>query len=298
MNERSRLAHAKVNLALAVDQPDAAGMHPIASWMVPITLADRVTLRQLGGESSRPLAVTWASDAPMPSPIDWPAERDLAVRALRAIAEHTGEPLHAEIRIEKRIPVGAGLGGGSAAAAAVLQLANDVFALGLPVDELQRLGRTLGSDVPFFLDDAEVPRAALVTGLGEGLERLTPVDSHLALIVPDFPCPTGAVYAAFDALEPVPFRDADVAAMAHAGVVDGEALFNDLAEAAQRVEFVLGSIRSRAEQIAGAPVHVTGSGSALFLVAENEGDARARGAAVGAELTGCAAIAVRTLHRA
>jgi len=295
VSERTALARAKINLALAVDQPDSAGMHPIASWMAPVALADTVTLRTLDAAPDIPLRATWADDAPMPTPIDWPAEKDLSVRALRALEAHVGQPLHALITIEKRTPAGAGLGGGSSDAATTLRLVNDLFELDLTVGELQRIGATLGSDIPFFLDEADPPRPALVTGLGDAIERVALAETHLALIVPDFPCATGPVYKAFDALDPEPFRDAEVGAMARTGEVVGEALFNDLAAAAERVEFVLGSIRSRAEQIAGAPVHVTGSGSALFIVCENEGDALARAAAVRAELTGCATLATRTV---
>ncbi len=292
MIELAANAHAKVNLALAVDQPDANGMHPIASWMTPISLADRVTLREGTGT---PLTITWADDAPVPSDIDWPAEKDLAVRALRALADHTGESLDARITIEKRIPAGAGLGGGSSNAATTLRLANHMFELGLSIDELQAIGKTLGSDIPFFLDENEVPRAALVTGLGDSIERLSLTETHLALIIPDFPCATGPVYKAFDTLDPVPFRATEVETMARTATVATEHLFNDLAPAAQKTEFVLGSIRSRAEQIAGTPAHITGSGSAIFIVCENEPDARVRAAAVNAELNGCAVIATHTI---
>lgn len=295
MREKTAPAHAKINLALAVDQPDASGMHPIASWMTPIVLADSVTVRALDAPPESPLHIEWGADAPMPTPIDWPAERDLCVRALRALEAHVGEALHAEIVIDKRIPAGAGLGGGSSDAATTLCLLNELFELDLSVAELLRIGSTLGSDIPFFINETDTPRAALVTGLGDSIERVALDETHLALIVPDFPCATGPVYKAFDTLDPAPFRADDVAAMARARSAVGEALFNDLAPAAESVEFVLGSIRSRAEQIAGAPVHVTGSGSAMFIVCENEGDARTRAAAAGAELTGCATLATRTL---
>jgi len=297
----TRRAFAKINLALAVDRPDARGMHPIASWMAAIDLADDVTVVACDDPPESPWSCAWAADAPVPEharpPIDWPAERDLAFRAARALAAHAGEPLHAEIRITKRIPTGAGLGGGSSNAAATLLALNELYELDLSIDELQAVGHALGSDVPFFLDEADPPRPALATGLGESIERTAPAEAHLALVIPDFPCPTGAVYRAFDELDHDGFRDADVAAMARSGAVDPERLFNDLAPAAERVEFVLASIRSRAEQIAGAPAHVTGSGSAIFVVCENEGDARARAAAIEAELTGCAVVATRTLPR-
>jgi len=300
MPEASAPAHAKINLALAVAPPDESGMHPIASWFASIALADDVTIATRDAPPERPLVIEWAEDAPMPSPIDWPAEKDLALRALRALEQRAGDPLHAEIRITKRIPAGAGLAGGSSNAATTLKLLNHLFELDLSPQDLRETAATLGSDIAFFIDEAEdpaaPPRAAFVSGLGDHIERLPLAETHLALIVPDFLCPTGAVYKAFDELqEHHPFDPAAVEAMARAGAPDGEQLFNDLAEAAERVEFVLGSIRSRATQITGAPAHVTGSGSALFIVGENEPDARARAAAASAELTGCAAFATRTV---
>ena len=304
MPQASAPAHAKINLALAVAPPDESGMHPIASWFAPIALADDVTITTRDDPPERPLVIEWAEGAPMPSEIDWPAQKDLAVRALRALEQRTGDPLHAEIKIAKRIPAGAGLAGGSSNAATTLKLLNQLFELDLTAHDLRETAATLGSDVAFFIDDPDdpsakpppAPRAAFVSGLGDRIERLPLAETHLALIVPDFPCPTGAVYEAFDRLEEHhAFDPAAVEALARAGVPDGEQLFNDLAEAAERVEFVLGSIRSRAAQITGAPAHVTGSGSALFIVCENEGSARARAAAASAELTGCAAFATRTV---
>src|SRR5262249_20048039 len=122
----------------------------------------------------------------------------------------------------------------------------------------------LGSDVRFFLDDHAPPRPALVTGLGERVERLGPCGAELVLILASFACPTGAVYAAYDRLGPRPLRERAVRDLAASGRADG--LFNDLAPAAECVAPGLDAIRRAASQAAGLPVHVTGSGSALFVV--------------------------------
>src|SRR4051812_46442658 len=100
----ARRAYAKVNLALSVggSLPAGglgAGMHPIASWMHAIDLFDEVEIKPLKpGEPAR-LEVRWAADAPRPSPIDWPPEKDLAFRGLRGIEVHVGRVLPAVVRV-------------------------------------------------------------------------------------------------------------------------------------------------------------------------------------------------------
>lgn len=267
----SRTAWAKVNLALSVGAPlppgsTSAGFHPIASWMSCIDLCDDVTVepRTSGGAV---LERSWAANAPRASPIDWPPDRDLAMRALAALELELGRPLHAVISVVKRIPVGGGLGGGSSDAAAVLLALNDAFRLALPVARLRALGATLGSDVPFFIDEADPPRPAVVSGLGAEIARTERVTSELRVLVPPFGCPTGPVYREFDsqaelAREP---RTADVLKLAERARVDRADLFNDLQAAACRVEPRLASITDLIRRATGEAPLLTGSGSSLIL---------------------------------
>ena len=117
-------AFAKVNLALGVAAPlpaghPHAGFHEIASWMAPLRLHDEVLIERCS-PGERAFSVEWASDAPRPTPIDWPHERDLACRAWRLLEAETRLPMDCRITVRKRIPVGGGLGGGSSDAAACL----------------------------------------------------------------------------------------------------------------------------------------------------------------------------------
>ncbi len=205
-----RRAYAKLNLALAVGPPVSGGMHPIASWMHAIDLYDSVRLEWTGEDLPPTFEVSWAPDAPRTSPIDWPKSKDLAFKALRIIEQHEGRLLPVSISIQKRIPVGGGLGGGSSDAAAVLLGLRELMALTIKPDALAKLSAVIGSDIAYFIDEASPPRPALVEGLGDRITRLPPHAAEVILILPNFGCPTGPVYKAHDAFPPKPFRDATV----------------------------------------------------------------------------------------
>jgi 4-diphosphocytidyl-2-C-methyl-D-erythritol kinase len=256
-------------------------MHPISSWMSAIDLGDDLTLRALEpGEASR-WRVAWADDAPRPSPIDWPIEKDLAVRAHRALEARCGRTLPVEGLILKRTPVGGGLGGGSADAGAALSGLNELFSLGLRTADLRGVAETLGSDVAFFVDDHTPARPAIVGGFGERIERVGAVAADVLLLLPAFGTPTGPVYRAYDA-SPRALRDAEVRRLAADGAATGRIdpgrLFNDLAEPACRVEPRLGALMERVRAL-GPAVHVSGSGSTLMVVDPAPGaEGRVRGA--------------------
>ncbi|HRQ73425.1 MAG TPA: hypothetical protein PLU35_10390 [Phycisphaerales bacterium] len=126
----------------------------------------------------------------------------------------------------------------------------------------------------FFIDGADPPRPALVTGFADRVERTTAARCGVVLIVPAFGCATPAVYKAFDSLSPGPIREREVREMARSGEPAGAALFNDLSGAAFALHPTLRSLRERVGRAVGRPVHLTGSGSTLFVVCE-PGEARA-----------------------
>ncbi len=266
----SRRAYAKLNLALAVGPPVSGGMHPISSWMHAIDLYDTVQVEWLGEHHPPTFEVTWAPDAPRPSPIDWPKEKDLAIRALRIMEQHEGRSLPISITIEKRIPVGGGLGGGSSDAAATLMAISELMSLTTKRDTLAKLSAVIGSDIAFFIDDVREspPRPALVEGLGDRVERLPRREGEVILILPNFGCPTGPVYKAFDKLTgpDKPLRDAAVREAAAAATINSEHLFNDLLAPAESTQPALSPLRSAIESAAGLPVHMSGSGSTLFIL--------------------------------
>ncbi|MEM1422718.1 MAG: hypothetical protein AAGH64_01820 [Planctomycetota bacterium] len=254
-------AKAKINLALSVGPPMESGMHPIASWMARVDLADDLTLTRLDeGDLSR-YAILWHDEALRKTDIDWSITKDLAVRTHLALQEEVGRELPVQMKLEKRIPVGGGLGGGSADAAAMLRALDGLFGLGVDDETMVRIAISLGSDVAYCLGDAP----AVVEGLGDEIVRTPGVAGDVLLLVPGFGCATGAVYGAYDEA-PVELRSSEVHAMASSGVVESGALFNDLAAPAMRVAPALRALVDGANALApdGLRVHVTGSGSTCF----------------------------------
>ena len=156
-------AHAKVNLTLEVLGMRPDGYHELRSVVTTIPLHDDVELLDApAGE----MTVEMSGDG-MEVP-HVPCEENLAVRAARALAAAAGVSRGVHIRIVKRIPVGAGLGGGSADAAAVLNGLNELWGLGLPKERLCEIGAEVGSDVPALVLGGMV----LMEGRGERVRAL------------------------------------------------------------------------------------------------------------------------------
>ena len=264
---------AKVNLALAVDQPRPSdGLHPICSWMMTVDLVDDCELTQLETGMLSRYAILWHEDAQKKSDIDWPIVTDLAVRAHLALEQHIGRELPIQMKLEKRIPVGAGLGGGSSNAAAMLRGLNALFELDIADEELRTIAATLGSDVPFLMSGG----SATVSGVGEHLQQhATTPGLAMTLVLPYQSCSTAAVYRAFDRLKSSPEFDLSavetlVNDAQHGSTLPGSLrLFNHLAEPALAVEPELIRVRDEISAIAERAVHVTGSGSAMFVVCDN-----------------------------
>lgn len=287
---------AKVNLALSVGAADATGMHPIASWMIALDFGDTLELRATSGTNSQ-YDIRFDETAPRPQPIDWPLEKDLAVRAHALVQAHVGRPLAIDASLRKRVPAGAGLGGGSSDAAGMLVGLNTLFDLDLSEATLRELAAQLGSDVVFLVAAMLGSPSAIVTGRGEQIEAMqlgSAID--LVLILPPLQCPTGPVYAAFDAsasnnatADPQRIRT-----IATHLPVETDALFNDLAEPAQQVTCDLRSTIASVVAATGRRVHVTGSGAAMFVVATSPEDAHELARSI-TTATSLPAVATRSL---
>lgn len=137
-------APAKTNLWLRLLRRRDDGYHEIETRMVRLGLADRLRLKWRDDER----VTLRCSDPTLPT-----GEENLVVRAVRALERHCGKVFAVDVALEKHIPHGAGLGGGSSDAAAVLRALNEMAALHLPASDLAAVGATIGSDVPFFVFD-------------------------------------------------------------------------------------------------------------------------------------------------
>ncbi|MEE8508068.1 MAG: 4-(cytidine 5'-diphospho)-2-C-methyl-D-erythritol kinase [Myxococcota bacterium] len=284
-------APAKLNLALSVGPAQADGRHPICSWMVTVDLCDELQVIRLEPDQLSRYAILWHDEAKRPSDIDWPVSRDLAVRAHLALEQRTGRTLPVQMKLEKRIPVGGGLGGGSSNAAAMLRVTNDLFGLGLSVGELRETASGLGSDVPFFVSGG----SAIVEGLGDRVEPQPAVhDLHAVIAFPEAACPTGQVYGIFDELGEGPLRPQRVRALASTEApLRPDAVFNDLARAAVRLAPPLEKYLAGLTRLAERPAHVAGSGSGLFVLCDDRLHAQTLADAVEKQLD-LPAVAVRS----
>ena len=180
------LAQAKINLALRVlaKQPD--GFHAIETVFLRLELGDDVELRVTSGQRSLKCFEMR----------DWPAEGNLAYRAAALFADANDWPKGFEIEIVKNIPIGGGLGGGSADAAAVLRILNGLSPKPVSEKALMNLAGQLGSDVPFLVSDYAM---AMAWGRGDKLLRLDPLPSRdVQLFFPPFGIDTAQAYTLLD----------------------------------------------------------------------------------------------------
>ena len=185
-------AQAKVNLGLQVGARRNDGYHDLATIFARIGLADDVVVRVLRSGVTLAVHRDGRPDHGLEDP-----EKNLAAMAARAYMQAAEWPGGCGIHIEKRIPVGAGLGGGSADAGAVLRALDSMSPAPLGTAELMRIGARLGADVPFFTTDAAI---ALGAGRGDVIEPLPPLPGRaLALVMPRFSVSTGDAYAWLDA---------------------------------------------------------------------------------------------------
>ena len=241
-------APAKLNLFLHITGRRPDGYHLLQSVFMLVDWCDTLHFEtRSDGRISR-------EDSGISLP-----EADLVVRAARALQQAGGSPAGAHIRLEKRIPVQAGMGGGSSDAASTLLALNRLWQLGLPLARLEQIGLTLGSDVPFFLRG----RNAWVEGTGEQIAPVELPAARFAVVKPPAGLDTGLIFQ-----DPLLKRDsAPVIISGFAANPAGSFPFgfghNDLQPVAQRLCPEVSQALEWLEQ-QGMQARMTGSGSAVF----------------------------------
>lgn len=252
-------APAKVNLFLRIVGRRADGYHLLDSVMAPVGLYDEVEVTAEAAKRSH-IRVT-CDDSTIP------ADRsNLAHRAAALICRTAGLRARVAISLHKQIPAGAGLGGGSSNAAAVLTALNRLLGLKLTFARLSGLAVRLGADVPFFLAGG----ACRVRGIGETVTRLPRLPRRwLTLVVPHFSVSTVWAYREFDRLAPDVPADTDAAwaPSFEAGRWPNPSVFmNDLERAVLPPHPVLAEQKDRLRSLGARTSMMSGSGSAVFGV--------------------------------
>lgn len=236
---------AKLNLALLVDPPRSDGFHPLQSLVQTVEWLDLLRVDEA------------AEDALVVKGAELDPDDNLVTRSVEAIRSRGRVP-PLDIRLEKRIPQGAGLGGGSSNAAATLTAAAEISKL--PQSLAEEVGPSLGSDVALFFRGGSL----LVTGVGEELESVPPLSGFaVAVAVPVFEMSTPEVYRRWDELEG-PVGEEITPRLLPPALREGIPIRNDLTPVAFDLEPELADFVADLRAQWGRPVAMTGSGSACF----------------------------------
>ena len=256
-------AYAKINWSLDITGVREDGYHYMDMLMQPVSLADEISL-----EPASSLSITTGG---------WPPSRadesNLAYRAALTLKNLSGYPGGVRIHVQKRIPIGAGMGGGSADAAGVLYGLNQLWNTGLTGDELEKLGLTLGADVPFCL------RGGLTrtTGIGETLQSCDYLYNYWLIVIQ--PCPGLSTARVFSLWKQQSGSHPDTCKALHAletGNLDllCSSIGNVLQPVSETLRPEIAQCCSDLKTEGAQTALMTGSGSAVFGVFRSARDAR------------------------
>jgi 4-diphosphocytidyl-2-C-methyl-D-erythritol kinase len=245
-------APAKLNLTLRITGRRADGYHDLQTVFQFVDWCDWLEFRPDASGEIRlrePLAGV-------------PAEQNLIVRAARLLKDYAGVPLGAEIAIEKNLPMGGGLGGGSSNAATTLVALNRLWELGLDRETLMSLGLRLGADVPIFV----FGHSAWAEGVGERLQIVEPPEPWYVIVAPPCQVSTAEIFGAPDLTrDNAPIKIADFLAGSHEN--------HCLDAVVRRYPLVAEAMRALGEY--SQDVRLTGTGACVYSVHGGEEEARA-----------------------
>jgi 4-diphosphocytidyl-2-C-methyl-D-erythritol kinase len=246
-------APGKINLCLHVTGKRADGYHELDSIFLPITWSDMVRIEARPADAPR---VSLRCDEATLND----SQSNLASRAAAAFMREFAIAAEVLVDVRKRIPIGAGLGGGSSDAGAVLRMMAAIFGISAPA-RLAAMAVQLGADVPFFLD----PGPARVRGIGEVIEPLpTMVRLNLVVAVPNLKVPTAKVFAALKRENwSGPLADSEIPIIV-AGKISAPQMMNDLAEPAMALFPDITKLKALLEEEGARVAAMSGSGGGVF----------------------------------
>ena len=256
-------APAKINLTLRVVGKRADGYHLLDTLMVPVSLYDEIEIRQARRAASRQSVPPAPIEVRCSHPQAPLGQDNIAYRAAELLMRKAkmGQPV--VIRIRKKIPIGAGLGGGSTDAAAVLVLLNRMWKLHLSVRQLERLALQLGADVPFFIR----AKPARARGIGEKLRVLPKLRRRwLVLAYPGFPVATAWVYGNLPPKLTKLSVNTSIATPLESLDKLEKLLVNDLEQVAIERYPEIGRVKTMLSLAGAVGVLMSGSGSSVFGV--------------------------------
>jgi 4-diphosphocytidyl-2-C-methyl-D-erythritol kinase len=252
---------AKINIFLKIEGRDkASGMHFLRSLFAPIDICDKLEIE----ESSSFSVVTEGISEKIPT------EKNIVFKAYSALRTYIGKELpEFSVKIEKSIPTGAGLGGGSSNAAAFLKFVNEKCKLDLSLTQLVEIASKIGSDVPFFI----LGKPAIVSGTGEKIETVELPESgkFFVLVNPEIHVDTKLAYSLFDKTYPDGGTSNRVPEQFS---WEKDHIFNDFEEIVFSEFSEIAKVKTELELAGASKVFMSGSGSTLVAMTENEETAR------------------------
>lgn len=259
-------APAKINLFLRVVGRRKDGYHLLDTVLVPISLYDEIEIRKVKSGNDRAGLSRTRIQVTCDDPLVPAGRKNLVFRAADLILTTAAVDQPVSLHIHKNIPVGAGLGGGSSDAAAVLVALNRLFRLGYSLRKLETLGLLLGADVPFFIRG----RSARVRGIGE---RLTPLAKFrrfwLVVLYPGFPVSTAWVYGKLRTKLTIPRVNTSIIASLRSVAEIRKVLVNDLEAVTIGKYPRIGMLKERLRREGAGGALMSGSGSSVFGVFAN-----------------------------
>lgn len=264
-------APAKINLRLRVIGKRKDGYHLLDTIMAPVSLYDEVEIRRLSAFGKRRRSKGIHIEVTCNDPSVPRGKKNLAYRAAYSLLQELGLEESIAIHLRKRIPVGAGLGGGSSDAAATLIGLNRLLKLNLSNRKLRNLALGLGSDVPFFI----TPGPKRARGIGE---RLTPLKQFrrfwLVLVYPGFGVSTAWVYRNYRPTLTKPSANISILSSLRSPSKIAAVMSNDLESVTLRRYPVIGLLKNALARAGAVGVLMSGSGSSVFGVFDSKRKAR------------------------